>query len=252
MAEAGADEGTERAVARARVEEFRARGARELAEHGPHIDAELVLELATPGSDGRHGVNLIVRPSPEVRTTIETLGRALRELEPDQYYYPAADLHLTLLELGHSRTREAADELHGRVLAHAPALFHHLPAAHLCEPRLSLDAGACALAFLPEDGGLRRLRQSLAERLEACGIALDSRHGAGATHVTFLRYVRPLGVELGRWLERLTHLEAQHPLRWTLASLWLTCGANWYGMRSRIREEGPYTLGPRAPSHDTI
>src|SRR4051812_24563074 len=55
-----------------------------LSVHGAVSDATLIQELAMPGSDVRHGVNLICRPSTDVSDLILSTQKCLRELEPDQ------------------------------------------------------------------------------------------------------------------------------------------------------------------------
>jgi len=67
-------------------------------------DEALIRELNFPGSDTRCGVNVICRPSEQVVAAITSIQDGLRAREPKQYYYPAADLHLTVSEIIHSRT----------------------------------------------------------------------------------------------------------------------------------------------------
>jgi len=55
--------------------------------------------LAAGGMDRRRGLTLIARPSAFTRKRVNELLRALRRLEPDQYYYASTDFHLTVLSL---------------------------------------------------------------------------------------------------------------------------------------------------------
>jgi hypothetical protein len=52
-----------------------------------------------------------------------------------------------------------------------------------------------------------------------------------------MRYVSPVTADLER---EATELRAEG--EWTIDELWLTCGANWYGMKGRIEEFGPLKI----------
>jgi len=55
--------------------------------------------LLTAKEDSRYGVTLLARPSKQVKQQIQHHLAELMQLEPQQYYYPASDLHLTVLSL---------------------------------------------------------------------------------------------------------------------------------------------------------
>ncbi len=55
--------------------------------------------LLTAIDDSRYGVTLLARPSEQVKQQIRHHLAELMQLEPQQYYYPASDLHLTVLSL---------------------------------------------------------------------------------------------------------------------------------------------------------
>src|SRR6478735_2991251 len=49
--------------------------------------------------DYRFGVTLIAKPSIETQREIKKMLNDLRQTEPDQYYYPADDVHVTILSI---------------------------------------------------------------------------------------------------------------------------------------------------------
>ncbi len=55
--------------------------------------------LLTAIDDSRYGVTLLARPSEQVKQQIRHHLAELMQLEPQQYYYPVSDLHLTVLSL---------------------------------------------------------------------------------------------------------------------------------------------------------
>lgn len=50
-------------------------------------------------TDFRRGLTLIITPSSEVKSNFQKCISALKSIEPDQYYYPSSDIHITLLSI---------------------------------------------------------------------------------------------------------------------------------------------------------
>jgi hypothetical protein len=232
----------EQAAFLTRIHDHRAKGAQALLDKGAEPDATLIQELRTPGSDQRYGVNLIVRPPPPVIGYIESLQKRLRVREPDQYFYPAGDLHLTLVEICSSRPQAEIELLAAAVAQALPQLLQAMPRALLVHSLLGYDQRACALHFLPTDQAIQTLRHDLVNQLAAHAIMVAPRYAPQSAHVTFMRYVRPLRTELTAWVETLKHAAPESPLEWLVDSVWLTWGATWYGMQARTHMCGPYLL----------
>ncbi|WP_321991329.1 hypothetical protein [Marispirochaeta aestuarii] len=50
-------------------------------------------------NDTRRGISLIFRPSSAVRKEISRFLYTLQQLDPNQYYYPESDMHVTILSI---------------------------------------------------------------------------------------------------------------------------------------------------------
>lgn len=218
------------------IRDYQENGKRSLLSTGIVIDDELVKELREPGSEVRCGVNLVCRPTPGIITGIQTLQRRLSEHEPDQYYYPSQDLHLTLVEVCHSRTRAETDRIAAAVESLAPILHAGKSPPEIDRPVLAYDTKGAALNFLPRDENLQRLRTAISDDLARQGVPVESRYLPKSAHVTILRYTKPLRTPASTWVEILEGCTIATGASWTLSPLWLTWGASWYGMRSRISE----------------
>jgi hypothetical protein len=205
------------------------------------MDATLVAELSRPGSDVRCGVNLVCRPADHVVDLALSIQNELRQLEPRQYFYPAADLHLTVLEFCHSRPAVEAERVAGTIRDSAATLFSDLPRFELASPVVATDSRAAVLRFRQPDERLSILRRRLRASAEQLGIPSDSRYVQTSAHVTLMRYIAPAAAEQGEWAGQVASAVEQADA-WTVSALWMTWGANWYGMRSRIAEAGPYML----------
>jgi len=210
---------------------------------GPVVDKILVQELDHPPTDMRCGVNIICRPPNDVLQYIVSIQEYLSGFEPDQYYYPPSDLHLTLVEICHSRSPEEANSIAGVVGSEIRRIAAMTSPPKVDSPMLVFDSQAVALNFLPTDDALQDARQSILERLSTLGISTDSRYEIRSAHVTLMRYITPLRSTSEEWVSNLVNFPANPKLVWLLSPVWLTWGANWYGMRSRIEEIGPIQLG---------
>jgi len=50
-------------------------------------------------SDKRLGITLLIRPSIEVKNKIQKFLYELKKIEPNQYYYPNPDIHITIMSI---------------------------------------------------------------------------------------------------------------------------------------------------------
>ncbi len=225
------------------VLQLRSRGEQTLLTSGAVLDDALAAELRTPGSDQRGGVSIIARPPAAVIHHITLLQDHLRTYEPHQYYYPAGDLHLTVLEICSGRPISEVNSIAASVVKTLPLAIRDVAVAHLGTPVLGYNARACALNFIPTDQTLVRMREQLREQLMAHGVILTPRYPEQSAHVTVMRYIEPLRTPPERWVAVLRELSSDDSLLlWTLSELWVTWGATWYGKQSRIDGSGPYRI----------
>jgi 2'-5' RNA ligase len=232
----------EQAAFRTRVLDYRRKGAQALLDHGVEPDSLLHQEVQAAGVDQRYGVNLIVRPPLPVITYIHTLQQRLAAHEPEQYFYPSDDLHLTLVELCSSRSQSEAETLAAFLVKLLPELVQTAPRAVLVRPLLGYDRRACAVNFLPTDRTLQALRDHLIAQLASHGVMIAPRYAPQSAHVTIMRYLRALQSDWTAWVEILEAMPGA-AIEWQLDAIWLTWGATWYGMQGRTKMKGPYRLG---------
>lgn len=50
-------------------------------------------------SDHRFGLTLLIRPDGSTKNAIQRFLNELKEIDPDQYYYPDSDIHVTVLSI---------------------------------------------------------------------------------------------------------------------------------------------------------
>ncbi len=59
-----------------------------------HIDTQIDSPL-----DQRFGLTLIIRPDFQTKNTIQRFLNELKAIDPDQYYYPNSDIHITVMSI---------------------------------------------------------------------------------------------------------------------------------------------------------
>ncbi|MCA1928341.1 2'-5' RNA ligase family protein [Rheinheimera sp.] len=149
--------------------------------------------LLTATNDSRYGVTLLARPSEQVKQQIQQHLAELMLLESAQYYYPASDLHLTILSLiscyaGFTLSQidtAAYVELVEEVLADAAPFRLHF--------RGITASPSCVLVQGFFDG--QELNQLRAKLRSAFGLStlqhsIDQRYVIQTAHMTVLRFTQ--------------------------------------------------------------
>lgn len=56
-------------------------------------------QLIDSDKDKRFGLTLLIRPSNEIKKEIQKFIKKFKEIEPNQYYYPNSDIHITVMSI---------------------------------------------------------------------------------------------------------------------------------------------------------
>jgi 2'-5' RNA ligase len=161
-----------------------ARGEEEL---DPWLDAP---------QDTRRGLTLLSRPTAHVATAIAAVLADFQCLDPAQYYYPATDLHLTILSLiscYEGFALEAIDPAAYRALV-GEVLRHTRPFA-IRLAGLTASTGGLLVQGFPLDEGLATLRANLRTAFRVSGLrqSIDQRYSIQTAHLTIARFRQSIG-----------------------------------------------------------
>lgn len=208
-----------------------------------HEGADPDLRLHSP-QDDRRGLTLLARPPAPITAAIETILADFRALEPAQYYYPAADIHLTILSL--------ISCYPGFTLAQID------PAAYQCALRditrlarpfriryegLTASPGGIMVQGFPEDEGLEELREATRTFFRASGLqqSIDTRYSIHTAHSTVIRFTRPLS-DAPMLVARLAQYQEQFIGTFTVDAVELVFN-DWYQRARTTVLLGTYPLG---------
>ncbi|UOQ76990.1 mutarotase [Hymenobacter sp. 5516J-16] len=158
-------------------------------------EAELDLLLEVPEQDSRRGLTLLARPPAAVTARIAEVLATVQRAEPDQYYYPASDTHLTILSI---ISCYPGFSLHlvdsGAYRQLVGAALRAVGPFRICYAGLTVSAGGIMVQGFPEDDSLEKLRNALRVAFRHSGLpqSIDQRYALRTAHSTVVRFTTPL------------------------------------------------------------
>lgn len=192
---------------------------------GVSID-QILLRLHDPSiepgyADPRHCFVFWGRPTQQIKDVIKHVQQELRTVAPsrwslckffdlkltlsDLWLMPQDNLHITVLEVTHSKTAPEIKKLVDPVREKVPAItdYTYNHRARLIKPLIGYDGSALALSFVPAAGeGLHdgrtadddkftyhHLRRDVFSACRDAGLQVDSRYVVPSSHLTIGRFV---------------------------------------------------------------
>jgi 2'-5' RNA ligase len=190
----------------ARYNALREAATRQLAEGTAELDAW----LDSP-QDTRRGLTLLARPPAHLTAAIGEMLADFRLLEPDQYYYPASDMHLTILSIISCYPAFTLDLIDPSAYRQAVrAITQTSEPFTITYAGLTASPGTIMVQGFPDGPGLERLRAATRAHFQSSGLqqSIDLRYSIQTAHATVLRFRRPLR-NPARLLEKLAQYQHQ-------------------------------------------
>jgi len=158
-------------------------------------------------SDPRHCLVFWGRPPQKVKTLIDVIQSKLKDAAPDLWLMPIDNLHITVMEVAHSKTGDEIATLIHKLKDHCERVADHTCTHHarLIKPVLSYDSAALALSFIPAAGEsptrnhsaeddtytYHHLRRDAYSAITDSGIEVGSRYVVPSAHLTIARFNSP-------------------------------------------------------------
>lgn len=154
------------------------------------IDSEIKNE-----SDSRFGITLLIRPNEEIKTNIQSFLQELKEAEPEQYFYPDSDIHITVMSIISCSEQFTLNQI-------SPNDYIQL----ICKSMVDVDKitiqlkgvtaspSALMIQGFPTDETLNNLRNKLREDFKNSDLqqSIDSRYTISTAHSTIMRFQEKL------------------------------------------------------------
>ena len=163
---------------------------RHLAQGEAQLDSQLHAV-----QDNRRGLTLRARLPTLLAAKVEEMLTDFRSIEPEQYYYSATELHLTILSgisCSSGFTLQAIDPE-----AYRQAVRASLEAScvfAVTYAGITASSGAIILQGTPNDEGLAQLREQIRAFFQQSGLrqSMDERYQLQTAHTTVIRFRSPL------------------------------------------------------------
>ncbi|KAK1993986.1 hypothetical protein LX36DRAFT_227861 [Colletotrichum falcatum] len=179
-----------------------------------------------PGfQDPRNCLVFWARPPEHISRLAAHVQALLKKAAPSVWLMPQHCMHLTALEVAHSKTPEEIAALADTMRPAIPYMtdYTHAHRARLVKPMVSYDLTAFALSFVPAAGEpplgpatppataaaegdgytYHHLRRDLFDLALSAGVAIESRYQVPSAHIT-----------LGRYLTEADHATPEARARW--------------------------------------
>ena len=196
---------------------------------------KLIRKVSNPGYvDPRNCLVFWGRPPVSIRKLVNDVQQQLLKVAPSVspltlyntgslttsialWLMPLGKLHLTVLEMTHSKTPEEISTMADTMQAQIPAIcdYTYDHRCRLVKPALGYDGAAIALSFLPaatipekDAYTYHHLRRDLYEICESTGTKVASRYVLPSAHLTIARFVNQDLYEEGRMGKLVEELEA--------------------------------------------
>lgn len=161
-----------------------------IATNTYHIDNQ----IDSP-SDHRFGLTLIIRPDGSTKNAIQRFLNELKEIDPDQYYYPDSDIHVTVLSIisCYDGFDLASISIPDYVAIIEKSLVG-IPDLVINFQGITASPSAIMLQGFPDTNSLDDLRNNLRMNFKNSGLeqSIDKRYSIQTAHSTLARFRKPI------------------------------------------------------------
>ncbi|RKR07873.1 2'-5' RNA ligase [Maribacter vaceletii] len=146
--------------------------------------------------DSRYGITLLTRPDTPVKNKIQEFLTKLRTLEPNQYFYPNTDLHITIMSIiscySGFNLSKIDTENYKKIVLQSIAANSQKFTIHF--KGLTASPSCIMVQGFIEDNSLASLRESLRLNFNTSNLeqSIDKRYAIQTAHSTIFRIRKPL------------------------------------------------------------
>lgn len=185
--------------------------------------------LKFPGRDTRMALALVIRISPNVCSLIEAYLHKLKTIEPDLYYYPARDLHITVLDLLRGvPDRTIPDNIDDYTRCIRECAKKISPFEIVFDGLTMSDNAVMIKGYY--ESALEDFRQELRRSMKRYGLLLEERYETFSAHITAAR----IPDQLRHPESFVTYLADKHPFGEMKVTAFELVFHNWYDSQKKV------------------
>jgi 2'-5' RNA ligase len=158
-------------------------------------DNYFIDELIDSPSDQRFGLTILIRPNEKIKIEIENLLNRISEIEPEEYYYPKSDLHVTALSIiscysGFDLSKISINEYSEIIVKSLKGIENF----EIEFKGITLANSGILIKGYPTNNSLDLLREKLRLNFKQVNLeqSIDSRYSISTAHITVVRFRKKL------------------------------------------------------------
>lgn len=146
-------------------------------------------------SDNRFGITLLIRPTEEIKNSIQLFLNELKEVDASQYYYPNSDIHITVISIiscydGFNLNNISIQDY----VTLINKCITGLNKSVINLQGITASPSAVMIQGFPSDTSINDLRDNLRTTFKQSTLeqSIDKRYSLFTTHLTVVRFRKPI------------------------------------------------------------
>ena len=185
--------------------------------------------LLDSATDTRRGLTLLSRPPAPILAAVAAIQADFQRTEPAQYYYPASDIHLTILSIISCYSGFRLESIDPLAYQDAiRALLREVRSFSIEVRGLTASASGIMVQGFPDDRSLEHLRDGLRAYFQQSSLAqsIDQRYRLQTAHATIIRFKSALA-DPARLIDTITRYQNHSLGTFEVNTVELVCN-DWY------------------------
>lgn len=146
-------------------------------------------------ADKRFGITLLIRPDSQTKNKIQGFLEELKEIDPEQYYYPNSDIHITVMSI--ISCYDGFDLTAISIPQYISMIEKSLMGISDLEIKLqgiTASPSAIMIQGFPDSNSLNDLRNNIRTNFQGSGLeeSIDKRYAIQTVHSTVARFKKPI------------------------------------------------------------
>jgi 2'-5' RNA ligase len=147
--------------------------------------------LIDSNSDNRFGLTLLTRPDDTVKNKIQVFLSDLKTIEPNQYYYPNSDIHVTVLSIISCYSGFHSEQI--PISDYSALINNSLFNSNSFDVEfrgITASSSCIMIQGFPSDQTLERIRNKLRHNFKNSPLqqSIDTRYSINTSHATVSRF----------------------------------------------------------------
>lgn len=199
--------------------------------------------LINSEDDRRYGITLLTRPSKEVKRNISNTLEEIRNVAPNQYYYPKSDLHLTILSIISCYDGFSLDQIekadYKKIVQSA---IDSITPFEIEFRGLTASPSCILIQGFPIGDQINALRNELREKFKNSNLhhSIDKRYQLQTAHMTVIRFKESFE-NAERFITKIAEFQESDFGSCVIDQIEIV-GNDWYQQKEKVKSIATFSL----------